>query len=127
MKALQSLTIASTVASLLLAFGASAQTTNGTPSTGTDSSSNGTSTSSESLGQHIGDGAITAKVKAELIGAKDVHASRIHVKTRHGVVSLTGTVPRDADKQRAQEIVQGVSGVRSVHNRIKVIEAGSSE
>jgi osmotically-inducible protein OsmY len=126
-KALQSLKIASIVASVLFAAGASAQTMSGASSQRTDSASNGTSASSESLGQHIGDGAITAKAKAELIGAKDVHASRVHVKTRHGVVWLTGSVPRQADKQRAQEIVQGISGVQSVHNRLKVIEAGASE
>jgi hyperosmotically inducible periplasmic protein len=57
----------------------------------------------------------------ELFGAKDVNASSIHIKTRRGIVWLTGTVPRAADKERAQEIVEGLSGVRSVRNRLKVV------
>lgn len=126
MKALQSLKIASTVAALLFAAAASAQTMSAAASE-SDTSSHSTSSSSESLGEHVSDGTITTKVKAELLGAKDLHASRIHVKTRRGVVSLTGTVPRGADKQRAQEIVKGVSGVRSVRNHLKIVEAGSSE
>jgi hyperosmotically inducible periplasmic protein len=121
-KTLQPLKIAATVASIVFALGATAQTMSGAPPARADSSA-----SSESIGQHVNDGTITAKAKAELIGAKDVKASRVHVKTRRGVVSLTGTVPSAAEKQRAQEIVEGISGVRSVKNRLKVVEAGAGE
>ena len=99
----------------------------GAPPARSDPPASGTSASSESLGEHIDDSTITAKAKAELIGTKDVKASHVHVKTRRGVVSLTGTVPSAADKQRAQEIVEGISGVRSVRNRLKVTQAGADE
>ncbi|MEA3121509.1 MAG: hyperosmotically inducible periplasmic protein [Paraburkholderia sp.] len=118
MKMLQSLKIAAGVASLFFALGVTAQTMS------RDSSSTDPSASSESVGQHINDGTITAKAKAELMGAKDVKASRVHVKTHRGVVWLTGTVPSAAEKQRAQEIVEGIDGVRSVKNRLKVVGAG---
>jgi osmotically-inducible protein OsmY len=123
---LQSLKIAAGVASLFFALGVTAQTMSGTPPA-RDSSSTDPSASSESVGQHINDGTITAKAKAELMGAKDVKASRVHVKTHRGVVRLTGTVPSAAEKQRAQEIVEGIDGVRSVKNRLKVVEAGAGE
>lgn len=122
MKKLQSLKIAATVASAVFAVSAVAQTESSAASTPYASSG-----SLESLGQHLSDGTITTKVKAELLGAKDVKASHIHVKTRRGVVWLTGTVPSDADKTRAQELAQGVSGVQTVKNRLKVIEAGGSD
>jgi hyperosmotically inducible protein len=126
-KTLQPLKIAATVASIVFAVGATAQTMSGAPPARADSSSADPSASSESIGQHVNDGTITAKAKAELIGAKDVKASRVHVKTRRGVVSLTGTVPSAAEKHRAQEIVEGISGVRSVKNRLKIVEAGAGE
>jgi hyperosmotically inducible periplasmic protein len=126
-KTLNSFNIAATAASLILAAGVSAQTMTGTPPARMDDPSSGPSASSESLGEHITDSTITTKAKAQLIGAKDVKASEVHVKTRRGIVSLTGTVPSAADKQRAEEIVQGVDGVRSVSNHLKVTEPGASE
>lgn len=122
MQTFQPLKFAATVAALLFAATAAAQT--GTsPASGTAPPLH----ASESLGEHVSDATITTKAKAELIAAKDVKASRVHVKTRRGVVSLTGTVPSAADKARAQEIVEGVAGVRSVKNHLKVIENGASE
>jgi hyperosmotically inducible protein len=126
-KVLQPLKIAATVASVFFAFGAMAQTMNGTPPARADSSPGAPSASSESLGQHVSDDTITAKAKTELLGAKDVKTSGVHVKTHHGVVWLSGTIPSAAEKQRAQEIVEGISGVRSVHNRLKVVKVGAGE
>lgn len=122
MQTFQPFKIAATVAALLFAATTAAQT-GAPPASMTAPSSH----ASESLGEHVSDATITTKAKAELIAAKDVKASRVHVKTRRGVVSLTGTVPSAADKTRAQEIVEGVAGVRSVNNHLKVIENGASE
>lgn len=77
--------------------------------------------SSESVGQHVDDTAITTKVKTELLGAKNVKSAHIHVKTQNGVVWLTGTVPSTADREHAKEVVEGVSGVTSVKNNLKVV------
>jgi hyperosmotically inducible periplasmic protein len=126
LKTLQSLKTAATAATLLLATGVSAQTMTGAPPARPDTPSSGPA-KSEPLGERISDGTITAKAKAQLIGAKDVKASQVHVKTRHGVVSLTGKVASTAEKQRAQEIVEGVSGVRSVSNRLKIDKAQAGE
>ncbi|MEM5401185.1 MULTISPECIES: BON domain-containing protein [Paraburkholderia] len=79
--------------------------------------------SSESVGQHVDDATITTKVKAELLGAKNVKSEHIHVKTRKGVVSLTGTVPSAEDRDNARQVVEGVSGVTSVKNHLKVSAA----
>ncbi|MBN3813975.1 BON domain-containing protein [Paraburkholderia sp. Ac-20347] len=79
--------------------------------------------SSESVGQHVDDATITTKVKAELLGAKNVKSEHIHVKTRKGIVSLTGTVPTAEDRDNAKQVVEGVSGVSSVKNHLKIVAA----
>ncbi|MGG1944529.1 BON domain-containing protein [Trinickia sp. NRRL B-1857] len=115
MKALPLLKIAAVVASLSLAAGVSAQTT----ASSTESAS-APSGSSESLGQHISDGTVTTKVKAALMTANDVKSTHIHVKTRRGIVWLTGSVPTSDEKTRAEQVAAGVTGVHEVKNRLKV-------
>jgi hyperosmotically inducible protein len=109
MKTLHLLKAASAIACVTLALNATAQTSASAPSA-----------SSESMGQHVGDGAITAKVKADLLAAKNVKSTDIHVKTRKGVVWLTGTVPSADDKAAATEVAQNVDGVHTVKNHLKV-------
>ncbi len=69
---------------------------------------------STSIGTKVDDSAITTKVKAELLGAKNVKSTHIHVKTRAGVVSLTGTVPTAEDKSGAEDVSRRCDGVESV-------------
>lgn len=78
---------------------------------------------SETLGQHVDDATITTKVKAELLGAKDLKSQHIHVKTRKGTVSLTGSVPSADDRDNAEQVAQNVSGVQTVKNHLKVAPA----
>ena len=119
MKTLPLLKIAAVVASLTLAAGVTAQTMASSDASTTESASAPCS-SSESVGQHIGGSTVTTKVKAALMTAKDVKPTHIHVKTRRGVVWLTGTVPTHDEKTRAQEVAAGVTGVHEVKNRLKV-------
>jgi osmotically-inducible protein OsmY len=128
MRSLQLLKIVVTAAFAVSAAAATAQTQSAASSGGSSTeASSAPSGSSESLGQHLSDGTITTKVKAELLAAKDVKATHIHVKTRRGTVWLTGSVPSADDKSRAQQVVEGVSGVHRVRNQLKVAEPGSSQ
>lgn len=113
MKRIQIIKTAAGAACMTFALLASAQTTTTAPAA-----------SSESVGQHVDDATITTKVKAELLGAKNLKSTHIHVKTRKGVVSLTGTVPSAEDRDNAKQVVEGVTGVASVKNHLKV-SAGS--
>ncbi len=110
MKTLQILKTASSIACLAFALNATAQTSASAPPA-----------SSETMGQHVDDGTITTKVKADLLTAKNVKSTHIHVKTRKGVVWLTGTVPSADDKTAATEVVKNVEGVESVKNHLKVV------
>lgn len=124
MKALPLLKIATIVGSLMFAVGAAAQTMGSSAASSSEAAS-APSGSSESLGQHISDGTVTTKVKAALMTAKDVKSTHIHVKTRRGIVWLTGSVPTSDEKTRAQQVVEGIEGVHQVKNRLKVSAAGS--
>lgn len=113
MKCIPLLKTAAAAACIAFAVSAGAQTTSGSVSTG----------SSETMGQHVDDATITTKVKAELLGAKNVKSTHIHVKTRKGIVSLTGSVPSAEDRDNADQVVQNVAGVQSVKNHLKVVPA----
>lgn len=116
MKRIPMLKTAAGVACLTFALAAGAQTTTTAPSAAPTGSS-------ESVGQHVDDATITTKVKTELLAARNVKSEHIHVKTRKGVVSLTGTVPSAEDRDNAKQVVEGVSGVDSVKNHLKVVAA----
>jgi hyperosmotically inducible protein len=109
MKTIQFLKAAGSIACVAFALNVNAQTASAPPA------------SSESVGQHIDDGTVTTKVKAELLGAKNVKSTHVHVKTLKGIVWLTGSVPSAEDKTAAQDVVQNVSGVKGVKNHLKVM------
>lgn len=113
MKRTLTLKTAAGIACMTFALGAAAQTDT--------NSSTAPSGSSESMGQHVDDATITTKVKADLLSANNVKSQHIHVKTRKGVVSLTGTVPTAEDRDNAKQVVENVSGVTSVKNHLKVV------
>lgn len=66
------------------------------------------------------DTAITTKVKAKFAKDNDVSAMKIHVKTKAGVVTLTGTAKSDMEKSKAEDLAKDTEGVKSVRNNIKV-------
>lgn len=113
MKCFPLLKTAAAAACVAFALNAGAQTTSGTVPSG----------SSETIGQHVDDATITTKVKADLLSAKNVKSQHIHVKTRKGVVSLTGSVPTAEDRDNADQVAQNVTGVASVKNHLKVVAA----
>lgn len=74
----------------------------------------------ETVGQGMSDTAITTKVKASLLEQKNLSSMHVHVRTREGVVRLTGSVPSAVQKQMAVDIVHGVTGVKSVENHLLI-------
>ena len=68
----------------------------------------------------VDDGVITTKVKAKLLAAKDLKSLKISVKTYRGEVILSGFVENAAMKQKAEQIVSNIQGVRLVKNSLVV-------
>ena len=74
----------------------------------------------DTLGQNIDDTTITTQVKAKLATDKASSVTRVQVDTNRGVVQLSGTVESADQKARAEQIVRGVGGVKSVVNNLQV-------
>ncbi|MBU9560708.1 BON domain-containing protein [Burkholderia multivorans] len=88
---------------------------------GDDSASSSSSSSSHSsTGTKIRDATITTKAKAELVGTSGLTSGDIHVKTRHGVVMLTGSVPDEQQRTMAVDAVKKVDGVQSVRDQLTI-------
>jgi hyperosmotically inducible periplasmic protein len=74
-----------------------------------------------STGQVIDDALITTKVKASLATDPQVSALAIDVDSAEGVVTLTGVVEGEPQRQRAIQLAQGMEGVRRVDaNNLRV-------
>jgi osmotically-inducible protein OsmY len=68
----------------------------------------------------LGDAALTTHVKARLIAAPDLGGIRIHVSSRDGQVTLTGTVTSQEFRNQAETITRRTDGVREVINQLQV-------
>jgi osmotically-inducible protein OsmY len=74
----------------------------------------------ESTGEYLDSSVITAKVKAALLNAENLPSSEISVASFKGGVQLSGFVPTETDKARAEVVARDVDGVKSVTNSIEV-------
>jgi hyperosmotically inducible protein len=83
-------------------------------------SSEGASQALTKAGNVIEDGVITTKVKAALLTDSDVKGLHIDVDTHDGVVTLSGSVDKAANRERAARIARDTSGVKSVANQLVV-------
>jgi osmotically-inducible protein OsmY len=74
-----------------------------------------------STGQTFDDAGITARVKTAIARDASIgEAMSLNVNTYRGVVQLSGFVDSTDAIERAGEIAQGVSGVQSVENTLRV-------
>ncbi|BAU23086.1 hypothetical protein THC_0694 [Caldimicrobium thiodismutans] len=73
-----------------------------------------------SVGSYISDKEITTKIKLKFIGDPEIKALSIDVDTLNGVVTLTGIVNNERQKQRAIELAKSVEGVKQVVVNIQV-------
>ena len=65
-------------------------------------------------------GAITAKIKSKMTLDDTIDALKINVDTANRVVTLTGTVDNEAQRQRALQLARETDGVREVVDRLQV-------
>ncbi|MBN9286348.1 MAG: hypothetical protein BGO43_12710 [Gammaproteobacteria bacterium 39-13] len=97
--------------------GSAVSTTNATTTT--------TTTSNLDTADTVSDAGITAKVKEaflkeKLFGNTDVSAMSIHVETKNGMVSLTGTAENQNQIDNAIRLATDVKGVQSVSSEVKI-------
>ncbi|SFU63371.1 BON domain-containing protein [Polaromonas sp. YR568] len=75
-------------------------------------------------GEKIDDLTITTTVTAGLAKDADLSALKINVDTRNGAVTLNGSAPTEAARDKATTLAKGVKGVNSVDNKL-VVKAAS--
>ena len=75
----------------------------------------------QTVGEYIGDAALTAKVKSKFLTQKGLDSLDIKVVTVDGAVTLMGDVNDSAQITLAEKTAREVEGVRSVENNLVVM------
>lgn len=68
----------------------------------------------------VSDSVITTKAKAKILSTKELKSLQISVETHEGEVLLSGFVDSADAKQKAEQVVSQVAGVKSVKNSLEV-------
>ena len=74
----------------------------------------------EGTGEYIDDSYITTKVKAAILQEPKLKSTEINVETFKGIVQLSGFVSTRESINKAVEVAEGVKGVKSVKNDMRV-------
>lgn len=90
------------------------------PSTNAEQVKAHAKSAADRVGKEISDTWITTKVQAMYFLDKDVKGMDIAVTTKGTVVTLTGTVPTDATRQKAVADARSIEGVSQVVDKITV-------
>lgn len=87
---------------------------------GLDEAAQASKDKSEQVAQKVSDAALTAAIKTGIAKDPELSALRINVDTKAGHVSLYGSAPNEAAKQRAQAIAMAENGVTGVDNQLAI-------
>jgi len=74
----------------------------------------------EQAGDYMGDAAITAKIKSEILVDSSLKVLQIHVTTTDGVVNLSGAIDSQLNIDRAVSIAANTQHVKLVQNALVV-------
>jgi len=80
---------------------------------------NGAKSAYHKTGSEIRSTEITTKAKTALLRDDETKHSTIHVKTKSGIVTLSGKVESEAIAEHAQQVVAAIEGVKEVRNNLK--------
>ena len=70
------------------------------------------------LDEALSDGALTAKIKSKMTLDDTVNARSINVDTKDRVVTLTGTVASERERERAVALAKETNGVARVEDKL---------
>ena len=100
---------------LLLVFAVCLSMVPGCASSGSSGSSGGRAASAS-----VDDASITARVKTTLLNDPQVNATKIDISTSNGVVTMTGSVRSQPERERAIQLARQVSGVKDVKANLTI-------
>jgi osmotically-inducible protein OsmY len=75
----------------------------------------------------IKDGWLVTKVHSEFVDEAVLSGSNIDVDVKNGIVTLQGTVPSEAARQRAVAIAKANDGVKSVVDQLRIVAPASGD
>jgi hyperosmotically inducible periplasmic protein len=75
-------------------------------------------------GKNTSDDAIYDNVRRKLASDQVVKGGALKVDVHDGVVTLTGTVEQEKQKERAAKLTKKIAGVKSVTNELTVAHKG---
>jgi len=78
----------------------------------------------KTVGETIDDASITTRVKTAMLNDPAVGGLRIDVDTYKGVVTLSGRVKSEAERQQAISLAHRINGVVEVKDALQVIPEG---
>ena len=87
---------------------------------GVDEAAEKTKEKTAEVSKSVDDLAITASIKTDLAKDKELSALRVNVDTKQGRVSLYGSAPNEAARERATQIASTEKGVTSVDNKLAI-------
>ena len=87
---------------------------------------NSTPPATTTIGTEIDDSVVTTSVKSALLADPDVKSIDFKVETRKGEVQLSGFVDSQAQLDRATSIAKGITGVKSVQNKVSIKGSAAS-
>lgn len=68
----------------------------------------------------IDDAQVTTRVKTALLNAPEVDAKRIEVDTVQGIVTLSGGVRSEAERDQAVAVARRIGGVKDVRSTLQI-------
>jgi osmotically-inducible protein OsmY len=75
----------------------------------------------KTVGEAIDDTTITTRVKTAMLNDPTVGGLRVDVDTFKGVVTLSGRVKSQSEREQAVALARGISGVTQVKDALQVI------
>jgi len=84
----------------------------------------GAGTAVDAIADKTKDAAITTTINAELAKDSQLSALRVDVDTVNGNVTLRGTAPDPASRDRATAMAKRVDGVKAVDNQLNISSKG---
>lgn len=77
----------------------------------------------QTIGESIDDARITARIETMFLMNDHLSPSNINTTTSGGVVTISGSVSDEVQKELAGELAASVDGVKSVNNQLIIVEA----
>jgi osmotically-inducible protein OsmY len=72
------------------------------------------------VGEKIDDASISAQVNMTLLNHRSTSVLNTKIKTKHGVVTVSGKARNAAEKELVTKLVKDINGVNSVRNRMTI-------